>query len=298
MPEINQMQLDNIGLVIYYGRELESELRALGGTGIGAGELVNSIRDRIPDALFRDICYMMGMRNRFAHSSDGGEAPGIPENFVPAEYSAHAESVLRRLREMRAAREAAPVSVKSSRSDEATPELDELRRMRGEFRRRCRVLCCIPLINWFYFLTLSFGAFNRAAMPLAALLLGILAVPPAISGFTDMDKVHLACAAALLVASYALSLTVFKGLTCRIRWWWRLPFLNLIKLCGVVLSVINWKKLLCGLAGLGFDIWAVWALFASGRPWRYFLTGMIAAYALGLWYLIFAAPAEREEDEA
>ena len=298
MPEINQMQLDNIGLVIYYGRELESELRALGGTGVGAGELVNSIRDRIPDALFRDICYMMGMRNRFAHSPDGGEAPGIPENFVAAEYSAHAESVLRRLREMREVRESAPASLQSSSTGEATPELDELRRLRGEFRRRCRVLCCIPLINWFYFLTLIFGAFQRAAMPLAALLLAILAAPPAISGFTDMDKVHLACAAALLAASYALSLTVFKSIPRRIRWWWRLPLLNLIKLCEVVLSVIQWKKLLCGLAGLCLDIWAVRALFASAKPWRYFLTGMITAYAIGLWYLIFAAPADREEDEA
>ena len=305
--EDSARNLDNTGLVILYGRELESTLRKLGASGTGAGELANSIKDRIPQSLFRDICYMMSVRNRFAHAGiDDDEEK--QENFDPEDYKEFAEGVVRRLKRLANTEHADSQTTESKNTEKRTgtgkstsadlsPEEIEFIKFKAEMRRRIQLLGCIPLFNWFYFLFLILAAFRKAAVPISILLLSLASLPPFINGFAYRDNIHIICGTALAAAGYIWTITVFKHLSGSPRWFWWVPVIHVIRVTGMLFTLTDWKKFITGGIGLALDFAAILVLFIQEHPWKFFVIYTVTAFCLSLGHLIFFVPAERGKDE-
>lgn len=305
--ENSAINLDNTGLVILFGRELESELRKLGATGTGAGELANSIKSDIPESLFRDICYMISIRNRFAHSSDDPEKD-VPADFDPEDYREFAESTVRRLRRLAVRRTAASSFEQQNRQQKArkeqeeqeevlSPEAEEIRRLKTETVRRLRVFGCIPLFNWCYFLMLVISSFSAAALYFLVLFVSLLAIPPFINGFAAPDNIHIACGIALASAGYIWCIALFRNQQEKPAWYWWLPGPHLCYLLFRIGCLIKWSRLVTGTIGIALDTAAVAVFFKFENPWKFFIIFAAAAYCLSLGHLIFCGPSDRAKDQ-
>ena len=293
--------LDNTGLVILYGRELESSLRKLGATGMGAGELANSIKQDLPQSLFRDICYMIKVRNHFAHAGDSdGDDPS--EDFDPGDYKEFAEGVIRRLKRLAISNpppvEKKPQAEKKSSvksvTRELSPEEIEFINFKAEIKRRIQIFGCLPLFNWFYFFMLFCSAFKKAMVPLFIILLSLLSVPPFINGFATCDEVHITCGIALAAAGYIWAITNFNNILPKPAWFWWLPFCHIVRIFGQLGQLTDWKRLIFGTIGIALNAAAVTMLFIQEHPWKYFFIYAITAFCLSLGHLIFFAQGERE----
>ena len=276
---------EETGKIIFYAREIEMRLRALGAENAGGiHTATEELGTKLSPELTADLHYIASIRNKTVHG-DGLLDP--PLDF--SEFSLRCDNVLFQLREMagklpekqKKGKQARPVKKIGAETDGEFPgEFQDLNRALG-------IAGCIPVANILYFIVMLLRGIFPAGRAVMLMVFGAIGVILVVGGIQDGVQYLWWTGIGLLGLDYLGGIIAGelhrreRPETSRLLIY--LPVLNVFFFLLLFARTADWLRLLAGVIPLvlcGIDIFLWW--HEDGWYWRYALALAGAIWLIGL----------------